>query len=230
MVRLLRISIKYLKWIISVFFLLIVAYFILSIVFSIIPVNHNVKSNKEIDIYIKTNGVHLSIVLPLKNEIKDWTTDVWIDNNIIHSSNFISFGWGDRGFYLTTPEWSDLTVKTAFNALFVRSPSAIHIDYYDELEIDSDCRLISVTTGQFKAIVEFIENSFRRDSSGSFIIIQGFQYDLYDCFYEANNSYNLFFTCNTWTNKCLKKSGLKASLWTPYDKGTLFHYRKKKKS
>ena len=119
-----------------------------------------------------------------------------------------------------------MTFKTAFNALFLKSLSAIHIDYYRELEIDSKCKLISVSTGQYKTIVEFIENSFKKDDSGNFIKIEGFQYNSYDCFYEANNSYNLFFTCNTWTNNCLKKSGLKASLWTPYDKGTLYHYRK----
>lgn len=212
----------------STFILLIAAYIILSLIFSIIPVNRDVDSNNEIDIYIKSNGVHLDIVLPLKNEIKDWTTDVWIDNGIIHSVNFISFGWGDKEFYLNTPEWSDLTIKTAINAMFLKSPSAIHIDYYKELEINAKCRLISVNAEQFKTVVDFIENSFKRDGYGNLIQIQGVQYSRHDCFYEATNSFNLFFTCNTWTNKCLKKAGLKACLWTPFDKGTLYHYRKKK--
>jgi len=199
-----------------------------SLILSIIPVNRDVESKNEIDIYIKSNGVHLDIVLPLKNEIKDWTTDVRIDNNIIHSVNFIGFGLGDKGFYLNTPEWSDLTVKTTFNAVFVNSPSAIHIDYYKELDTNVNCRLISVSAEQFQTVVDFIENSFKRDDNGKLVQIQGFQYNRYDCFYEASPSFNLFFTCNTWTNKCLKSAGLKACLWTPFDKGTLYHYRKKK--
>lgn len=220
-----RKAFKYLKWILSTFLLLLAAYLILAIVFSIVPVNRDFHSGHEIDIYIKTNGVHLAIVLPLKNELKDWTTDLWIDNDIIHSVNFVSFGWGDQGFFLNTPEWSDLTVKTAIKALFFRSPSAIHIDYDKELEINGRCILISISTKQYSDIVDFIENSFERDSIGNFVKIPGFQYHNYDCFYKATNTYNLFFTCNTWTNKCLKKSGLKACVWTPFDKGTLYHYR-----
>ncbi len=196
------------------------------ILFSIIPVNRTVDSNNEIDIYIKTNGVHLALVLPLHNEIKDWTTDVWIDAKIYPSTNFISFGWGDREFYINTEEWSDLTMKTAINAMFLKSPSAIHIDYYEDLQTNKNCKMISITNEQYKTIVDFVENSFTRDLSGNTVKIQNFQYNAFDCFYEANKSYSIFFTCNTWTNKSLKVSGLKACLWTPFDKGTLFHYRK----
>ena len=102
---------------ISIFISLISMYMILSLIFSIIPVNRDVESNNEIDIYIISNGVHLDIVMPLKNEIKDWTTEIWIDNSIVQSANYISFGLGDKGFYLNTPEWSDLTLKTTINAL-----------------------------------------------------------------------------------------------------------------
>jgi len=213
---------------ISIFILIIAAYLILSIIFSIIPVNRDVDSNNEIDIYIKSNGVHLDIVLPLKNEIKDWTTDIRIDNEIVHSVNFISFGLGDKEFYINTPEWSDLKLKTTFKAMFLKSSSAIHVDYYKELRTDATCRLISVNTEQFKRLVGFIENSFQKNEHGDFIQIQGFQYHTYDCFYEATPPFNLFFTCNSWTNKCLKNAGLKACLWTPYDKGTLYQYRQKK--
>lgn len=226
MKRFFIILIRYLKWIISIFILIVFSYIIFAFIFSIIPVNRNVDSNHEIDIYIKTNGVHLAIALPLRNEIKDWTTDVWIDNKITHSANLISFGWGDKTFYLNTPEWSDLTLKTAFIASFLRSPSAIHIDYYNDLQINDNCKMIPINKEQYKTIVDFIEKSFMRDSFGNTIQIQGFQNSSFDSFYDANNSYNLFFTCNTWTNKCLKESGLKASLWTPFDKGTLYHYRK----
>ncbi|MFM7854609.1 MAG: DUF2459 domain-containing protein [Flammeovirgaceae bacterium] len=45
-----------------------------------------------------------------------------------------------------------------------------------------------------------------------------------DSFYEAKGTYNLFFTCNTWVNEGLKKAGLKACLWTPFDSGLLRKY------
>lgn len=226
MKRFLKILINYLKWPISIFFLMIASYLVMAFVFSIIPVNRKAVSKYEIDIFIKSNGVHLDIILPLRNDIKDWSTDVWIDHNIIHQANFISFGWGDKLFYLNTPEWSDLTFRTAFIATFLKSPSALHIDYYKVLQIDDNCKMIPISKDQYKTIVDFIEDSFKQDSSGYKILIKGFQTTDYDCFYEAEKSYNLFNTCNTWTNKCLKESGLKSSLWTPFDRGTLYHYRK----
>lgn len=207
---------------------MVATYTIFAIIFSIIPVNKDAASNNGIDVYIKSNGVHLDIVLPIRNEIKDWSTDIWIDNKITHSANFISFGWGDKEFYLNTPEWSDLTLKTSITAMFLKRPSAMHIDYYKALQTSDKCKMIFVNEEQYKAIVDFIENSFMKDAFGNKIQIQGFQYNRFDCFYDATNSYNLFFTCNTWTNKCLKVSGLKACLWTPFDRGTLYHYRQMK--
>jgi uncharacterized protein (TIGR02117 family) len=228
MIRFFKISYKYLKWIISIFLLTVATYVIFAIIFSIIPVNRDNNPDNEIDIYIKSNGVHLDIVLPLRNEIKDWTSDIWIDSRIAHSAHFISFGWGDKEFYLNTPEWSDLTLKTAIIAIFLKSPSALHIDYYKDLHTSDKCKIISINKEQYKTIVNYIESSFMKDTFGNKIQIQGFQYNKYDCFYEAVNSFSLFFTCNTWANKCLKESGLTASLWTPFDSGTLYHYRKKK--
>ena len=226
MKRSIQILYRCLKWTLSIFFLLVVLYLISAVVLSVIPVNRHINSRHEADIYILSNGVHLDIVLPLRNEIKNWTSDIWIDDKIAPTAKFISFGWGDKLFFLNTPEWSDLTVKTTFVALFLKSPSAIHIDYYTDMQIGDKCRKIPVDSEQYKSVVDYIEKSFKKDSSGKKIQIQGLQYYSYDCFYEATNSYSLFFTCNTWTNKCLKESGLKACLWTPFDRGTLYHYRK----
>ena len=225
MERFFRKAYTYLKLMVLTIILLIAIYVIFSIVFSLIPVNQDVDSKNGIEIYIKTNGVHLDIVLPLKNEIKDWTTDVWIHHDIVHSVKLISFGLGDKDFYKKTPEWSDLSLKTTLKAMFLKSSSAIHVNYYVKLETDATCRLISVNTEQFKRLVDFIEKSFQRNKQGNLVQIQDFQYHAYDCFYEATPPFNLFFTCNTWTNKCLKKAGIKACLWTPYDKGTLYQYR-----
>jgi len=46
-----------------------------------------------------------------------------------------------------------------------------------------------------------------------------------DVFYEARGRYHMFFTCNTWANNALKKSGLPAALWAPFDKGIFYQYR-----
>ena len=46
-----------------------------------------------------------------------------------------------------------------------------------------------------------------------------------DAFYDATGSYSLFHTCNSWTNNALKAAGMKASVWTPFDKGIFHQYK-----
>jgi hypothetical protein len=46
-----------------------------------------------------------------------------------------------------------------------------------------------------------------------------------DAFYEAIGSYNLFKTCNTWTNNALKSCGQKACFWTPFESGIFYQYK-----
>ena len=101
--RYIQILVRCLKWIVSLFILLVIFYLISAVVLSVIPVNRHVNSHQEAEIYIMSNGVHLDIVLPLLNEIKNWTSDIWIDDKIAPTAKFISFGWGDKLFFLNTP-------------------------------------------------------------------------------------------------------------------------------
>lgn len=50
-------------------------------------------------------------------------------------------------------------------------------------------------------------------------------YGLTDAFYDGVGRYNLFRTCNTWTNDALKACGQKACWWTPFDTGIFRQYR-----
>ncbi|KOH46865.1 TIGR02117 family protein [Sunxiuqinia dokdonensis] len=219
---------KFIQWIarLLVALLLVVGcYLTVALVLSVLPANADAAWGGDVDIYIRSNGVHLELVLPLRNEVRDWTDFLAVDEAVADQVQLVSFGWGDRNFFLNTPQWSDLTVKTAAKALLVNSPSAMHVDYYRGLATNDRCKRISMESKHYQAIVAYVEESFARDVHGQPIRIAGFQYSAVDAFYKATGNYNLFFTSNTWTNQCLKKAGLKASVWTPFDRGTLFHYQ-----
>jgi uncharacterized protein (TIGR02117 family) len=195
---------------------------------SFIPVHSNYQGtkNNEITIYILSNGVHLDLVLPEKNILKDWSEEVEPDVLIKEQVAYVAFGWGDKKFYLNTPEWSDLTLRTAFNALFRKGPSALHVSYFRTLEQDKNCLKIEVSEKQYCKLVQYIENTFLHDNRGCTKRIGNFSYERWDQFYEARGSYSPFFTCNTWVNKALRKSGLRSCLWTPFDKGIFWQYNK----
>ena len=61
---------------------------------------------------------------------------------------------------------------------------------------------------------ELISNSFKTIKGEKVFKSNG--YTSNDIFYEANGSYSIFKTCNTWSNSILKNSGVKSLLWTPF--------------
>ncbi|WP_027387773.1 TIGR02117 family protein [Chryseobacterium gregarium] len=183
---------------------------------------------KEIPVYIYTNGVHTDIVMPVKNNLQDWSAKIPFDNTKSRETdyNFVGIGWGDKGFYLDTPTWADLKFSTAFKAAFWLSESAMHCSYYRTMKEGDDCKMMMISREQYKKLVEFVEKKFDRDSKGNFILIPtNAVYGNNDAFYDAQGTYSFLDTCNTWTNNALKAAGQKAALWTPTDYGIFLHYK-----
>ena len=205
----------------------VISYALLSFGLSKIEVNSNVAQNSEIEIFINTNGVHTDIVVPIKNEIKDWTTDIQFTHTKTQDSimNFVGIGWGDKGFYLDTPEWSDLKASTAIKAATGLSTTAMHTTFYKTLKEDASCKKIKISKENYAKLVTYITDSFQKDSNSKTINIPNNFYGKNDTFYEAIGSYSLAKTCNTWANGALKASNQKAAFWTPMDSGIFCHYQ-----
>jgi uncharacterized protein (TIGR02117 family) len=203
-------------------------YLVSAFCLSRIAVNSDVVAKDDVSIYLITNGVHADLVLPVKTEIKDWSESVKFENTIAKDSTakFVAFGWGDKGFYLETPNWADLKVKTALRAAFGLSQSAIHTTFYKKMTESESCKIIKISNSQYKQLVDYIDSSFERSADGELIhIVTDANYNNNDAFYEATGSYSLFKTSNTWSNNGLKSCGQKASLWTPFDTGIFYHYK-----
>lgn len=183
---------------------------------------------KTVETYILTNGVHTDIVFPIKNAQFDWTKEIPFANTTSQSTdfNYLAIGWGDKGFYLDTPEWADLKVSTALNAAFWLGESAMHCTFYKEMIENEECVKIMLTEKQYAALTQYVTSKFDRDENGKVIVIKtDAVYSEKDAFYEAQGSYSFLNTCNTWTNNGLKAAGQKAALWTPTDFGIFQHYR-----
>jgi uncharacterized protein (TIGR02117 family) len=206
----------------------LVLYVVSALLISKISVNSAVsQKEKAIDIFILSNGVHTDIVVPIKNEIKDWSKEIRFDHTKSKDSlvNYLAIGWGDKGFYLNTPEWSDLKASTALNAAFGLSSSAMHTTFYKNMRENESCKKIKISKEEYQKLVNYISNSFEFDASKCVQCISNYSYGNRDAFYEAKGSYNLFYTCNTWANNALKMANQKASLWTVTDSGIFCHYQ-----
>lgn len=217
---------KFLKY--TTFFLLgIIGYLLVVTLLSYISVNDGlVKSHKEIPIYILTNGVHTDVVLPLKSEHYDWTNQLKTEHTKAKDTtmNYVALGWGDKGFYLETPTWADLKASTALKAASGLSTSAMHVTFYKEMKESKSCKKLQISSDNYKKLILFINESFQT-KSGEFLKIEtDAVYGKHDVFYEANGSYSLFYTCNSWANQALKAANQKAALWTISDSGIFRHY------
>jgi len=222
-------TLKTIGWIILGFVVFVGLYLLSAFTLSRIGVARETSSDPaDIVIYIKTNGVHTDIVVPLKSPEMDWSREVKIENTTGKDSSvkFAAFGWGDKGFYLNTPTWAQLKFSVAFKAAFALSTTAIHATMYRQLTENDDCKKIIISKNEYIRLVSFISSSFKTDSAGHYINIKtNANYGSTDAFYEAKGKYNLFYTCNTWANNALKSCGQKACLWTPFDTGIFRQYR-----
>jgi uncharacterized protein (TIGR02117 family) len=179
---------------------------------------------KDIAIYIKSNGVHTDIVVPVNNEIKDWRDEIAFDHTVSKDSTYqyIGFGWGDKGFYLNTPQWSDLKVSTACNAMFYLGTSAMHATFFHGLKEGERCVKINISQAEYQKLVAYIQTGF---CGQKVTVIPNAHYGENDSFYEGEGRYSLFYTCNSWANNALKAANQKAAFWTLTDTGILCHYR-----
>lgn len=212
---------------VAVFVGLLLVYAITALVLSHITVPAESDGGDEVTAYILSNGVHTDIVVPVRTGTVDWTRDVSFAHTMGHDSTaaWVGFGWGDKGFYLETPTWGDLTARVAFKAMFGLGNSAMHATYHHRLDEGPLCKRITLSGAQYQRLADYLHNSFALDAQGRTQVIDTrANYGPTDAFYEGVGRYSLFHTCNSWANGALKASGQKACWWTPLDTGILRQY------
>ena len=157
-------------------------------------------------------GILLGIYLALTNITVNNTQEkhsqyIYLNDNGIHvdiiipsvDTIYTSYGWGSEIFYTQVPTWDDLTFTLAFKALFTHPRSIMNVFTYNNIK--SNWVKVSVSENQFEKLVENINKEFITQSN-----------------------YHIFNTCNTWVNRILKESGLKACLWTPFSRDIIKMY------
>jgi len=217
-------------WAVSGVTLLVVAYLVAALVLGLLPVNADYRPpERGVEIFIRSNGVHTDFILPVRTPAKSWPSFAPLvdDPAMSASAQFVGFGWGDRELFLNTPSWADLTFETAFHAVFLPSATAMHVSYWQFAPDESETsKRLLLTRAQHDALVEYITSSFVVDERGKPKHIAGSGYGDKDTFYEANGSYHLFFTCNEWTNQGLKRIGVRAARWSPFDTAIFYQLHK----
>ncbi len=208
---------------------IVIMYFVMAVILGLIPVNADHRQPAEgILIYVSTNGTHADLVVPTRTPAMDWFTLFPPEQfqAVDTLFQYAAFGWGDRGFYLNTPTWNDLTPSVAIHALFWPSAAAMHVDLHSRIIPDAHHVPIRVTAEQYQELIAHILSGFRLDDEGLPLLIAGENYYEDDNFYEANGHYHVLRTSNTWTAEGLRKSGVRTALWSPFDRAIMYHARR----
>ncbi|MCB9223890.1 MAG: TIGR02117 family protein [Crocinitomicaceae bacterium] len=181
---------------------------------ALIPHPSKYKGDKVVRIYVRSNGIHTDICMPTESAIYDWKSFVDVKDYPYNKRfEYVAMGWGDKGFYIDTPTWADLTASTTINALFIPSACAMHVEYLEHVPSESEmCIPVDLTIEGYIHLTDYIRESFLlKDYEPK--LIENASYHGTDHFYEANGRYHLLETCNSWTNGALKSAGVRTAKW-----------------
>lgn len=189
---------------------------------AIIPTGE-VKTKGDLYIYVQSNGIHTDVCLPTFSEGVNWLTFLPKEdytNNL--EFDFVTIGWGDKGFFLDTPTWAELKVSTALSAAFLPSTTAMHVKYSGEPKVSETRKKVYLNRKAYLKMVKYIKKSFHTKNN-EVELIGGKGYSNDDNFYEANKSYHMFRTCNRWTNRALKEANIKTGVFALFPNGIISH-------
>jgi uncharacterized protein (TIGR02117 family) len=194
------------------------AYLLLTGIGTLIPVNQSFTQPEEgVTIYVTTNGFHTDIVLPVRGR-RDKCFQVLETPRLAEpfaSAQYIAYGWGDLNFYMESYSDGFPSIGTILGSFFVPGKSLMHVKFYAYgLQPNEWVRAIEVSEEQYEQLVDFVHASFRTEA-GSYVFLDQAGYGTNDFFFEARGKYYGLNTCNNWTGRGLKTTGIPTSLWTP---------------
>jgi len=186
------------------------------------PVGYNPPpASNYVTIFVRSNDIHTDIVVPVRDETAgvDW-------RNLFPPSDtqdpdagraeYVAIGWGDRGFFINTQLWSDMTLPTVAHAALWPSETVLHVDYLHYAQPSQWMHELRITHQQHRDLIRYIESFIvQRNAHGAAIPASDRTYGTSDRFYRSAGAYHLFSTCNQWTGAGLRTARQPTGIWTP---------------
>jgi uncharacterized protein (TIGR02117 family) len=176
-------------------------------------------------IYLADNGIHTDIVMPVAARGLDWSAVLSAGDVAVPQpdARWIAFGAGEQHVYLDTPTWWDVTPKTIASAL-LGGPRVMHVEYVGTPAYAA--RAIRLRPEEYRRLWASIRAEFALDANGRPQRIRHSGYGCCDAFYRAVGKASAVRTCNSWVADRLRLAGVKASIWSPFEEGLTWRYRK----
>lgn len=166
-----------------------------------------------VTIWVESNGIHTGIVVPKVAAGVDWRALAKpgdLRDPRYAGYDHLSFGWGERAFYLETPTWWDVRPATVLAAAIGSARTLVHVDHVPAPAETPSVRRIVVTPDQYRRLAAYIAASVKPGGG----VEPG--YFKYDAFYEGTGRYSAVRTCNAWTGAALATADIRVGAWTPF--------------
>lgn len=153
-------------------------------------------------IYLVSHGWHVGIVVK-RVDIPD---DVRLVHKDLSNADYLEIGWGDRDFYQTPSPH----LGNALKAIFLPTPSVLHIVAFNDSVVSyfphSEIIRVRLSDAGFQRLIRYIAASYDRDPAGNLVPLGVGLYGASQ-FYQSQETYHLFRTCNVWTARALYIAG-----------------------
>ncbi|NBA95729.1 DUF2459 domain-containing protein [Pseudomonas sp. R5(2019)] len=152
--------------------------------------------------YVVNHGLHTGLVIAARPDLLQALPAL---AEAFGDGDFVEFGWGDEHFY-RAPQ---ATLSLALRALFGSTATVLHV-----VKIVGDPRRsfaasevieVRVTEDGYRRLLAFVVGTFTRSAAGTLAALGPGLYGE-SRFYQAEGSYSLFYTCNTWVAEALAAS------------------------
>ncbi|MFC4292290.1 DUF2459 domain-containing protein [Sphingorhabdus arenilitoris] len=174
-----------------------------------------------IDIFVETNGVHVSIIVPMSAAGEDLSDLIrpehLTDPNLFGTHAMI--GWGHAGVYRNARTWADVRAGDIAAAIAGSDDTLLHVYHLIRPQANSYRKKLRVSVPEYRQLIRGIRNSFQLNSNG-----QSTPYPAYgpnNIFYKAHGHYSAITTCNEWSGRILRDAGIGVGRWTPMPGGVM---------
>ncbi len=207
----------------------VVLYMGMALLLGLLAVNRDWRDAGEdgVEIWLTSNGVHVSLLLPARHPAMDWTAlfppEHTLTGALPAGMEWVEIGWGERTFFLHTPTWADLTVRRALYALSGLGGAVLRVTYRWAPPPIRTARL-RLSETEYRRLTIAIRAAVPL-TDGRARWIAGAHYGVSDAFYEAAGRYSPIFTCNQWGRDALAEAGVRMPVWAPFGQALFWQVR-----
>jgi uncharacterized protein (TIGR02117 family) len=196
-------------------------YMLAALVGSLIPVNAGWREPKTgISVFVETNGVHVSLILPMSaagEDLSDLIRPEHLTDPHLYGTHAM-IGWGHGAVYRNAQTWGEVRSGDIVSAVVGSDDTTLHIYHLINPKPTSIRRRITVTQAQYRHMVTDVRASFKLSNGHS---KASPAYGLNNLFYDSKGHYSALNTCNEWTAGVLRRAGVRIGIWTPMPGGVM---------